>query len=257
MNLSTSFSKTVQEWEKIKEQRNRRSTSPPTTERKSLVDKKSRKDRSKSHDRDRSRQSRERDRSRQSRDRSRQKYDKEMQKIEKKEIQIERERQKLEKMKMKLDISCESSSGGSEGRVEGMSPDFVKKLEEWQSIKGLPPDQQPVPDQRGGGGTLGRAKSHKHVRDLSPRKAVRERQLSDSSLSVPTEHGSSQKQTSTLSLTSTPSPVLTPVTPDSSKSKEAARQIPAQPQSSPQPEATEVAAQQPSGAFNTSTRIAR
>ncbi|KAK2149108.1 hypothetical protein LSH36_467g02000 [Paralvinella palmiformis] len=105
-NLSESFSKTVQEWERVKERRAREGTSPGPENR----------GRERYIERSKSRE----------RDRSRHKFEKEIQKIERKEWKIEREKQKLERMKMKLDMAMESSSG-SEGFGEGMTYEILKK----------------------------------------------------------------------------------------------------------------------------------
>ena len=57
------------------------------------------------------------------------------------EQKIEKERQRLEKRKMKLDVSLETNSSSSDGRsVDGLSHDFRRKLQEWESFKGLKTD---------------------------------------------------------------------------------------------------------------------
>ena len=100
------------------------------------------------------------------------------------EQKIEKERQRLEKMKLKLDVTLESVSSGSEARsADGLSHDFRRKLQEWESFKGLKPesDAGPVDNVR-----HTRSKSEKQTRD-SPVDLPqgRERIQSDSSIQFP------------------------------------------------------------------------
>lgn len=130
-HLSESFSKTVQEWERIKTQRIKDGGSPvpmdmaPTSStvspRTSDFKRSRKQERSKSRERDRSR-------SKYSRQREREK-----QKIEKKEHKIEKEKEKLEKMKKKL----EDLVTMSEAEVQGLSQEFTRKLHEWEVMKGI------------------------------------------------------------------------------------------------------------------------
>ena len=163
--LTSTFNKTVQEWEKIKGRRSRESGSP-VHDRKVSPDTRSRKEeRSKSRDR--------------GRDRSRQKYEREMQKIEKQEQKLEKERQKLEKLKLKLDASYESSSSSDQG--PGVTQDFMKKLQEWETIKGGSFKGLSLDSGMSSENVPLRSKSEKLSRDVSPC-IQRERVLSDSSL---------------------------------------------------------------------------
>ena len=102
------------------------------------------------------------------------------------EQKIEKERLRLEKMKLKLDVTLESVSSGSEARsADGLSHDFRRKLQEWESFKGLKPESDalagPVDNVR-----HTRSKSEKQNRD-SPVDLPqgRERIQSDSSIQLP------------------------------------------------------------------------
>lgn len=156
-HLSESFTKTVQEWERVKVTRAKSTTSPPSPDPPSSPPtskanvthpaptttsrpfeppppRKSRhNERSKSRDRDR--------------DKSRHRYEKERQRLEKKEKKIEQERQKLEQLKMKLDMSD-----------SGLTAEFQRKLDEWQQQQQrLEPEESPK-----------RSRSHKQHRESVP-----------------------------------------------------------------------------------------
>ena len=89
MQLSESFSKTVQDWERIRESRCK------------LHGKREIKSGYKKEDRSKSRE----------RDKARQRTEKELQKIEKKEERLRQELRKLSQTKLKLDMQMESSTG--------------------------------------------------------------------------------------------------------------------------------------------------
>ena len=138
--LSDAFTRKVKEWERVKTQRLKDSSSPSidmgggglartATEKRSR-----RKDRSKSRDR-------ERDRSRSKFDRQR---EKELKLIEKTQQKIEKEREKLGKMKKRL----EEIETMGQAEVQGLSQEFTRKLQEWEVKKGLRSDVDEVKGER-------------------------------------------------------------------------------------------------------------
>ncbi|ELT99921.1 hypothetical protein CAPTEDRAFT_225549 [Capitella teleta] len=159
--LSESFSKRVQEWQRVK---TKRSIEPPS----SSTDRMSRQTRRHTTIGRSASLERPRDRSQ-----SQAKTDRELlMKIEKKENKIRREQQKLDKMKLKLQSDMESS-----GESHGLSSEFVRRLREWEEMKGLSPSHLEVSSLEGHHGRSSSQKAMKPQRSLS-----RERLLSDSAI---------------------------------------------------------------------------
>ena len=161
-HLSESFSRTVQEWERIKEQRVKRPPDAATSSSSALP----------ATVKFRSRQSERRSKSsdRQPREKSRQRFERE---ITKREQKLEKERQKLERMKMRLE--------NYDSNAEPLPLDFFKKLQEWDVIRNLKTDPQQPRDQQqlpGGQEHHARSRSQKHFRESIS--VPRERIMSDS-----------------------------------------------------------------------------
>jgi hypothetical protein len=93
-------------------------------------------------------------------------------KIEKKENKIRREQQKLDKMKLKLQSDMESS-----GESHGLSSEFIRRLREWEEMKGLSPSHLEVSSLEVHHARSSSQKEMKPQRSLS-----RERLLSDSAI---------------------------------------------------------------------------
>ena len=201
-HLSESFSRTVQEWERIKTQRIKESGSPVPEGAtassssvgviKSTEFKRSRKqERSKSRERDRSRSKYERQR------------EKELQKIEKKEQKIEKEKEKLEKMKKKL----EDLETMSEAEVRGLSQEFARKLHEWEVMKGLRPEKQFHPEGETSPkafhpSSVGHLRSNStkhHSPRISHGRSNSEKQHKDEKIDIKRERTQSEKRERTLS----------------------------------------------------------
>ena len=156
-HLSESFSKTVQEWERIKEKRARDPDTPSHTSGGKANRTPRRKERSKSGDRN-------------PRDKSRQRYEREIQKREQK---LEKEKQKLDKMKQKFDNADYPPAGTQPA-------DFLGKFYDWELLKSF----NNALSVSGGGEHHARSRSEKRSRDLGP-SSGRERIFSDSSLAAP------------------------------------------------------------------------
>jgi len=158
--LSESFSRTVQEWERVKTKRTKTVSSTPKA-----IDKRSRSrkmDRSKSRDRDRSKSRRE----------------KELHKIEKKEQKLAKEKEKLAKLKQKLGPSGESP--------DVLSPEFQQKLMEWEKMKGFAPGHLTAETL-----TASAAMEPHHTRSHSAKEARESRKDRHASESIPDIKGDS------------------------------------------------------------------
>ncbi|XP_046360725.2 calponin homology domain-containing protein DDB_G0272472-like isoform X1 [Haliotis rufescens] len=142
--ITESFSRKLQEWERIKYRRETKEGSPEI-ERKGSKSRKDERQKSK-----KSREEKEKEKMEKQRERDLQKVEREQVKLEKEKMRLEKERlralereAKLEKMKGRLSQSDESSfrnpiiSPMAEYKV---TADFARKLHEWEVMKGLSHD---------------------------------------------------------------------------------------------------------------------
>lgn len=153
-HLSETFSKTVQEWERIKEKRAKEPESIGSSA--TTTASTTRPERSKSRERE------SKHHQTTTRDKSRQRYEREIQKREQK---LEKERQKLERMKQKLDHP-------GEWHPEG--PDLLSKFYDWELLKSFN-------NALSMGEHHSRSSSEKRQRETERRQS-RERVMSDSLL---------------------------------------------------------------------------